>query len=75
MLGFDERTKNLIAELHAAWSHGATIATYAKLRDELLKEYVHAETRVATLSAMVQIACPQVAKRDEGIKNGTIFST
>jgi hypothetical protein len=61
MPAFDQRTKNLIAELHAAWSHGATIATYAKLRDELLKEHVHAETRVATLSAVVQIACPQTA--------------
>ncbi len=66
MPGFDERTKNLVAELHAARSHGATIATYVKLRAELLKEHVHAETRVATLSAVVQIACPQIANRDEG---------
>jgi hypothetical protein len=61
MPGFDEQTKHLIAELHAAWTHGATIATYAKLRDELLKEHIRAELRVATLSAVVKIACPHIA--------------
>jgi hypothetical protein len=55
---FDEDTRTFVEQVHAAWSSEAPISTYAKIRDEILAQQEQIETRVATLSTVVELAYP-----------------
>jgi hypothetical protein len=56
-LSFDQETHTWIQRLHEAWADNEPVSTFAAIRDGLLCQLEHLDTRISTLSAVAKIAC------------------
>jgi hypothetical protein len=59
-LTFDEETACLLEQLHRAWATRAPASTYVAIRDAILRQCEHVDTRILTLTTVVRLACREV---------------
>lgn len=59
-LTFDDETACLLEQLHRAWATRAPASTYVAIRDAILRQCEHVDTRILTLTTVVRLACCEV---------------
>ena len=59
-LTFDNETACLLEQLHRAWATRAPASTYVAIRDAILRQCEHVDTRILTLTTVVRLACREV---------------
>lgn len=62
MAELDHQTAMLVDQLHEAWSTNAKPSYYMSFRDQILSRREQVDTCVATLKAVVTVACPEIAE-------------
>jgi hypothetical protein len=60
LLTFDDETACLLEQLHRAWATRAPASTYVAIRDAILRQCEHVDTRILTLTTVVRLACREV---------------
>lgn len=58
-LTFDDETASLLEQLHRAWAARAPVSTYVAIRDAILRQREHVDTRILTLTTVARVACPR----------------
>ncbi|KAJ4346008.1 hypothetical protein N0V95_005791 [Ascochyta clinopodiicola] len=58
-LTFDDETACLLEQLHRAWATRAPASTYVTIRDAILRQREHVDTRILTLTTVARLACPR----------------
>jgi hypothetical protein len=58
-LTFDDETASLLEQLHRAWATRAPASTYVAIRDVILRQREHVDTRILTLTTVARLACPR----------------
>lgn len=64
IFSLDNEARSFLTQLHHAWSSRAPASAYAKLRDDLLLQREQVDARVAALSTVARIACPDALDVD-----------
>ena len=59
-LTFDDETACLLEQLHRAWATRAPASTYVAIRDAILRQCDHVDTRILTLTTVVRLAYREV---------------
>lgn len=58
-LTFDDETASVLEQLHHAWATRAPASTYVAIRDAILCQREHVDTRILTLTTVARLACPR----------------